>query len=358
MVRRPLAVAFATLLAGCGTGSAPQADPQAAGPSTPPFDAPVEGPSDAGTGGPQPGPTPTAGADAGGLAADAGNGSDAAAPRLRFVAVGDTGKGDDDEAAVGAAIALKCQIAGCDFVLLLGDNVYDSGVTSPTDPQFQTKFEVPFQAVTAPFWVALGNHDYGGNGLGNEFGKAAHQIAYSQRSAKWRMPAAYYRFAQGDAEFFALDTNMQMYGQDAQQKADVKRWLATSTATWKIAFGHHPYRSNGPHGNAGSYDGLPLVPRVNGQGVKDFAEEVYCGRVDLYLSGHDHSRQWLTDTCNGTSLVVSGAGARGTDLDQKNPSLFQSNDLGFLYVVLEGRRLTAEFVHTSGTINYARTILK
>ena len=55
---------------------------------------------------------------------------------------------------------------------LLGDNIYDSGVTSVTDPQWQTKFEIPYMGVNLPFYVVLGNHDYGGNGAGTEFDKA------------------------------------------------------------------------------------------------------------------------------------------------------------------------------------------
>jgi len=351
-LRHAAGLALAIALSGCGNGAETAGDPVRVDEPVPPFSAPTAapGPTSPGRAEAQPGPIPTSG----------GTGGTTPPPpaAIRFVAVGDTGKGGTDETAVAASIAHKCQTSGCDFVVLLGDNVYDSGVSSVTDPQWQTKFEEPFRPVPGPIYAVLGNHDYGGGGMGTEFGKAKHQVDYSAVSAKWRMPAEYYRFAKGDAEFFALDTNMQMFGRDAKQKEDVKRWLAASTATWKIAFGHHPYRSNGPHGNAGSYDGVPFVPVANGAGVKAFAEEVYCGRVDLYLAGHDHSRQWLTDTCNGTSLVVSGAGATGTKLEGKNSVLYQSNELGFLYVVIDGKKLTAEWVHMSGTINYARTIQK
>ena len=33
-------------------------------------------------------------------------------------------------------------------------------------------------------------------------------------------------------------------------------WAGGSTGTWRIAYGHHPYLSNGPHGNAGMYEGF------------------------------------------------------------------------------------------------------
>ncbi|HMY57831.1 MAG TPA: metallophosphoesterase, partial [Pseudomonadota bacterium] len=261
-------------------------------------------------------------------------------PRVvRFAAVGDTGKGNTGQQQVADAIARKCMTSGCDFVQLLGDNIYESGVASVTDPQWQTKFEVPYKDVKAPFYVTLGNHDYGGNGAGNEFDKAKWEILYTASSMKWKLPANHYRRVVENADFFILDTNLIMYSREVdKQVASVKDWLSSSTSTWKIAFGHHPYLSNGPHGNAGSYDGLPGVPVVDGKTVKTFLDDNVCGKVDLYLSGHDHSRQWMVDTCKGTELAVSGAGASPTDLKGKNAVRWQANTLGFLYVTITDRQ--------------------
>ena len=86
--------------------------------------------------------------------------------------MGDTGKGNTGQQDVANAVARKCAASGCDFVQLLGDNIYESGVTSVTDAQWQTKFEKPYMGISQPFYVVLGNHDYGGNGAGNEFDKA------------------------------------------------------------------------------------------------------------------------------------------------------------------------------------------
>lgn len=281
-------------------------------------------------------------------------------PRVvRFAAVGDTGKGNTGQQQVADAIARKCMTSGCDFVQLLGDNIYESGVASVTDPQWQTKFEVPYKDVKAPFYVTLGNHDYGGNGAGNEFDKAKWEILYTASSMKWKLPANHYRRVVENADFFILDTNLIMYSREVdKQVASVKDWLSSSTSTWKIAFGHHPYLSNGPHGNAGSYDGLPGVPVVDGKTVKTFLDDNVCGKVDLYLSGHDHSRQWMVDTCKGTDLAVSGAGASPTDLKGKNAVRWQANTLGFLYVTITDRQLVAEFIDTSGKVEFTRTLNK
>ena len=283
---------------------------------------------------------------------------------VRFAALGDTGTGNAEQYAVAAALAAKCERSGCDFVALLGDNIYSSGVTSVSDSQFQTKFELPYEQIAVPFYVVLGNHDYGGGGIGNEFYKGQFQVDYSAFSSKWRMPAAYYRVAMEDLELFGLDTTMQLYGQDQQQRADVAGWLEQSTAPWKIALGHHPYRSNGQHGNAGSYHAKEGVP--DGAGIKSYIDDIVCGRADLLLTGHDHSLQWLqpTATCVGTELIVSGAGSEPSALRSPteagyNETYFQAgNLLGFVYLIVTTEQLTAQFVGEHGETLYVRTISK
>lgn len=301
-------------------------------------------------------PTPTPTDDGGDAGAETGT-TVPPGVGMRFVAVGDTGTGSNSAQKVANAIAAKCQAEGCAFVQLLGDNIYEDGVASVDDPQWQSKFEVPFAAVDTDFFAVLGNHDYGGDGAGNEFAKGQFEIDYTKKSKKWKMPAAFYHHVKGDMELFGLDTNMIVYEKDAQQRTDVAKWISESTAPWKIAFGHHPYLSNGPHGNAGAYDGQTKAP-ANGEPVKKFFDEVVCGKVDLYLSGHDHSRQWMNESCKGTELAVSGAGAKQTGFLGKNATLFQSMELGFLYLIVEPKRITAEFVDENGKVEFVHEIKK
>lgn len=338
--------AFA-LVAACGG-----ADDAAIGTADP--TTPAAGGGDEGSA--TPGSSSGAPSPGGGTDADAGGGT--VAPKaVRFVAMGDTGTGSNDQKKVGNTVADVCKKRGCDFVQLLGDNLYDSGASSVDDPIWQDAFEVPYAAVDLDFYAVLGNHDYGHGGLGTDFPKGKNEVEYTKKSKKWKLPSAYYHHAKADVELFALDTNMQMFGQDDAQKKDVAAWIKASKAGWKIAVGHHPYKSNGPHGNAGDYDNIPISP-VNGSGVKSFLEDVVCGQVDLYLSGHDHSRQWLNESCKGTELAVSGAGAKATELGGSNPTLFQSLELGFLYIVVEGKTLTAEFIDENGAVEFTHVIKK
>lgn len=280
---------------------------------------------------------------------------------VRFIAVGATGKGNQGQSDVADAMQAKCAASGCDFIHGLGNNIYPSGVSSTSDSLFQTAFETPYQDIDLPFFMLLGNHDYGGDGSGIDFDKGQHQVDYTTSSSstgKWQMPARFYRHSHEQAEFFVLDTTQQMFNNDADQELAVPGWFAGSTAVWKIALGLHGYRSNGTHGNAGEYDGLPFIPIANGAGVKDFMDDHVCGKADVYFSAHDHSLQWPSTTCDGTELIVSGAGADSTELDGDNPTHFESLELGFVYVTIQDSQLTAEFIGVDGDTLFTRTISK
>lgn len=282
-----------------------------------------------------------------------------ASSALRFVAMGDTGKGNEGQKLVANAIAAKCAKDGCDFVQLLGDNIYDSGVSSTSDPQWTTKFETPYGGVSMPFYAVLGNHDYGGNGTGNEFGKGQNEVDYTAKSMKWKMPGNIWNRSEKGVDMFALDTNLIMFSRDIdKQKTAFNAWKGSAKGTWKLAFGHHPYLSNGPHGNAGRYEGIPFIPVASGGTVKDFMDSTVCGNVDVYICGHDHSRQWITPTCKGTELIVSGGGASTTELKGSNPTYYQSATTGFLYVVIQGNKFTGEWIDAMGKSEYTRTITK
>lgn len=286
---------------------------------------------------------------------------------VRFIAVGDTGKGSAEQTQVGEAMGALCRTQGCDFVVLLGDNFYPTGVSSTSDPQWQTAFVQPYASVDVPFYAVLGNHDYGGFGSGNELEKGRHQVAYSKVNPKWRMPGTHYRFNQPPVvDFFVADTNRSMFAVDDVVRGDFESWVPSSTASWKIVFGHHPYKSNGRHGNAGEYDGVSLVPIANGAQVKSFVEEKVCGRADVYLSGHEHIMEWLKPTCtrpgssNNTELIISGAGSSPTGFPSpaRHEDRWRGDGLGFLYVVITSDAFTGTFYGPDGQSLFSRSIHK
>lgn len=279
---------------------------------------------------------------------------------VRFIAIGDMGTGEHGQYLVADAIRNVCAAKGCDFALGLGDNIYDSGVDSVADLQFKTKFEDPYKNLNFPFYMTLGNHDNtwisAGDGLDNDKGEI--QVAYTYQenrpSDKWHMPARMYSFTaplqQTDAlvEFISLDSNPLAAVGDAdftywqlpyRDKAVqwLKNTLANTTTPWKIAFSHHPFISNGRHGNAGLYDGVPGAGLV----YYDMLKNNVCGKVDLLISGHDHDLQLLKANakCGKTLQIVSGAGAKSRDLKDTNRNAAhwqQGGTLGFFYLQIEG----------------------
>lgn len=296
---------------------------------------------------------------------------------VRFIAVGDTGTGDEGEFRTGAAMAKTCAKRGCDFVIMLGDNIYEDGVETPDDPEWGPKFEEPFRDVDVPFYVALGNHDYGGEvlgervpGVGNEWERGVYQIEYARTSKKYVLPAPFYTVRWGNVGLIALDTNSLLYGHKdfGDQRVWYPRALAAlSDARWKIAFGHHPYRSNGVHGNAGDYDLIQVrnkevripIKTLDGTRVRRFFDQELCGTVDIYFSGHDHNLQWLDapDALCGTELVVSGAGGKLKNLKgETTPAYWQDDtEYGFFYGVIEGDKLTGRFIDADGNVRFERS---
>jgi hypothetical protein len=298
------------------------------------------------------------------------------AATLRFVALGDTGKGNEAQFRVGRAMKQVCEARGsCAFGLLLGDNLYPSGPADVDDPIFVERFEKPYGSLPFRFWVALGNHDYGGDGRGTEFFKGQVEVDYSKKNPRWRLPAAFYTFTHGPADFVVLDTNplfladfsssvtdalsdLGAFSQRAADQADgLGPTLSGLSRPWRIAVGHHPYFSNGRHGNAGSYDGVPGGIPGSGAGFQRFFETRLCGRVDVYLSAHDHNLQDLGSRC-GTQLLVSGGGATATSIQGAQPAPYSEATEGFLLVEASERELAFTFFDADARQRHSRTLTK
>lgn len=294
----------------------------------------------------------------------------------QFIAMGDSGSGSPGQYAVGEAMAQVCELksaeAGpCEFVLGFGDNIYEDGATSVEDIQFIEKFEKPFEPMgERPFYMVLGNHDntgyVGGDGANNSRGDIQVDYHYEGNSPRWRMPARYYAFNSGEIPtalmpktredkplltVVSLDSNpIASLLADADARFTWKNYgmtqlmwaqdeLISSQALFNIAMAHHPYLSNGLHGNAGNYDFIPsyILPVISGQRWKDFLEEGVCDYADFIMTGHDHDLQLLepVESCGRTRFLVSGAAGKTRSLqdESRNQAMYQAGDTyGFFWV--------------------------
>ena len=294
---------------------------------------------------------------------------------VRFVALGDTGEGNDTQYFVADAMQEVCdQAGGCQFAVGLGDNIYDENPITVHNPAFEHKFELPYEDIQFPFYMSLGNHDndllFDGTGGFNHAGDV--QVAYTYRedkmSNKWQMPYRYYHHSAPKdkpfplVDFFVLDSNpmitpleiapayeVNLYKKQQQEWFNVA--LADSSAPWKIAYTHHPFLSNGQHGNAGNYDRIPVIEeitkRVAGEVYREWFVDTICGKVDLFISGHDHDLQIIKSVpeCGKTFFMVSGAGAKSRSFDdaERNATYWQMDDTaGFFMITVEGNKMHVE----------------
>ena len=84
---------------------------------------------------------------------------------MKFIVSSDTGSGEIEQYLVADSMLELTERHPINSILLLGDNIYEDGVSSLYDQQFFTKFEYPYRNIDKTFHMCLGNHDYGNSHL-------------------------------------------------------------------------------------------------------------------------------------------------------------------------------------------------
>jgi acid phosphatase len=264
---------------------------------------------------------------------------------VRLAVMGDWGARSRAQADVIAAIdRTAAEVGGLHGGLLLGDNVYSRGVSSPDDDLLRIVFEEPFDTpwlARVPWVAVLGNHDYEGD--------PEAQIAYSARSrGRWVMPAHHFRHdwagADGDVllTVLALDTNRQ-YGAWAEQVAWLEAELERlAGAPWPVvAIGHHPIASHAR---------VPL--RVEEQ-VDLLVATLFRLKpaVDLYCAGHSHCLELIEG--HGPAQAILGAGGKELyPVDEGPGTRFAASTFGFGLLRAGRGTLTLEFRDASTRVLY------
>lgn len=195
---------------------------------------------------------------------------------VRFAVIGDNGTGAKPEYDIAQQMVASRAAVGFDFVLMLGDNIY--GGHSPMD--FKRKFEDPYKALLddgVKFYASLGNHDSPNERFYKPFNMGEKR---------------YYSFKNGNAEFFALDSNYM----DPQELAWVKDSLKKSGAAWKICYFHHPLYSDAKFHGPDVDLRVQLAPIFMANGVR------------LVLSGHEHVYERLKPRDGTYYFVLGNAG--------------------------------------------------
>ena len=252
---------------------------------------------------------------------------------IRVLAFGDFGDGGKGQREVASAMLQYHRQRPFDFAITLGDNFYNKGMRSVDDPRWRTWWDQLYDPLGIQFYATLGNHDYG-------FPQSPEaEILYSKKSPSWRMPATRYTYTAGWVQFFATDSQKMT----PDQLEWLQKELVSSTARWKVVYGHHTIYSHGYHGNTPELirDLLPLI--------KD--------RVDIYLSGHDHDMQHLRPEGN-LHFFVSGSGGKLRRIRPGPRSLFAMSARGFAVLEANAESVKMTFVSTTLQPLYEYTLKK
>lgn len=282
----------------------------------------------------------------------------ASAGALNLLVVGDwVRNGTSHQREVAAQMGKTAESRGSRCVISVGDNFYEDGVQSTSDPLWRSSFEEIYAArsLQVPWYAALGNHDYRG--------VPQAQVDYARSSVRWRMPSRYYKVAGSDigaphVDLFVIDTSplVQQYRNKvhsviaenvASQDVPAQlRWLdeqlAESAAPWKLVIGHHTIHSGGSgHGDTPEMKEL-IEPLLQKHGVQ------------AYINGHDHDLQHIRR--GGVDYVCCGAGSEVRPVQSIEGTLFCEARSGFAAVRSDPDALTFEFRDFSGACLYRSAV--
>lgn len=246
-------------------------------------------------------------------------------------------------------------IIDLDFIVSCGDNFHNTGVSSVSDPLWQSNYEDVYNdsSLLVPWYAALGNHDY--------FGNPDAQVEFTAISEYWNMPARYYTFVKNidpvnAVRFIVMDT----YGLMSEYKnlSDTTRYksilqylwmeklLSEAKEKWIIITGHHPvYSASSFHDEDAALMKKLIKPVL----------DMY--QVDFYFSGHDHDFEHAREIGKSTDYIVSGAGAYPGPAGSESTTLFSRAAPGFTYVSLSGNKAELYFITSDDKIiyRYAKT---
>lgn len=250
---------------------------------------------------------------------------------FRFVALGDTGTGKKAQFEVAERLADFHAKRPYDTVLMLGDNIYQSGKAADLEKKFAQPY-APLLKEGVKFYPVLGNHDV-------RQGRDA-QVHYALFNMGGQ---SYYSFVKGSASeenlvaFFALDSTVV----NEAQLRWLEQALTATTARWKIVYLHHPLYSSGKAHGSDTKLRVQLEPLL----VRH--------HVTAVLAGHEHFYERIVPQ-QGIYHFISGAGGqlRRGDLRRNTSLTAAGNDQvnSFMFFEVQHERIQFWAIGASGEV--------
>ncbi|MCO5590634.1 hypothetical protein L7F22_044605 [Adiantum nelumboides] len=296
---------------------------------------------------------------------------------LNFLVVGDWGRhGLYNQSLVATQMGKVGQDFGIEFVVSVGDNFYNSGLTGVNDSAFTESFTDIYTASSLQtLWYAvLGNHDYRGDTL------AQLSAEIAQRDPRWvcrrqfqlsfplcnETDARHNGACNETVDMFFFDTTpfVDLYWENTTTKhydwrglapraeqlqsqlQDLDLNLQASNATWKIVLGHHTMRSIGNHGDTSELieQLLPILEKYE---------------VDMYVNGHDHILQHIKCDDSPIHFFTSGGGSKSyaglQSYGNDDGVQFVHDGQGFLSISIAAMSAVLTFYDVYGAALYSHT---
>ena len=238
---------------------------------------------------------------------------------VRFLVIGDTGTGTDQQMELAQVMLRYRQAFPYEFVLMLGDNMYGSEKAVDYKAKFENIYR-PLLDQKVKFFAALGNHDESNQRFYEHFNMEGQE---------------YYRFTKRNASFYSLNSNYM----DKKQVDWLNGKLATDTATWKIAFFHHPpYSSGGKHGSDTK--------------LRQVVEPIFLKHgVNVVFAGHEHFYERIKPQ-QGIYYFISGSGGKLRKGDVKKGSPLTEKaydrDMSFMLVEINDNQMHFQVISRTG----------
>lgn len=232
----------------------------------------------------------------------------------KFVVLGDTGDGSEDQLALAAQI----DTVPFDFMLHVGDIAYSTGTTAEFDTNYFDVYGELLQHFA--MFPVPGNHEYRSGDA------AAYRALFDlPNNERW------YSFDWGTVHFVALDTEQLGSKQSQWLEHDLK----SNRSTWTVAYLHKAPFSSGWHGSDDD--------------VRETFAPVFAKYdVDVVFSGHDHHYE-RTSPQDGVVYFVTGGGGAGTyPVENSDFTAFAEEVVEMLYVVADDQSFAVHAIDASG----------
>ena len=289
---------------------------------------------------------------------------------FNFLMHGDWGWNNFNQSLTAYEMGVYAWLLDAKFVMALGDNFYDDGVASTTDPLWDTAFHDIYasSSLNIPWYGILGNHDYHGDI------NAQVERTFLRGETMWTMPGTYYEVTydlpdggtmcvvyidtqlldpyQKDTESILSNPNWQVMRNNHLKWIDTTLEEHAAVDNWLVVAGHYPIYSIGEHGDD-SYLIADLIPIMEKH------------KVHAYMTAHDHNHQHFE--MNGIHHFITGNSAgrgpfgphgwQNTDISVSTPYVdvvFQA--CGFSFVEVDSAEFNVSFVDNFGRVRYTQVL--